>query len=104
MQMPDSHSHSITSNRRRFLKTVTAFGAAISSVEMPNLARAQNLAGELTVGLIGAGIRGYELHEVFVSPSQALLFERHPRNPLRYSMLRDVFRCRFCAVRNLRLL
>lgn len=50
-------------NRRTFLKTVAALGAAVSAVEMPRLARAQNLAREINVGLIGVGVRGYELHE-----------------------------------------
>ena len=36
---------------------------AVSSVGMPRLARARDLAGEINVGLIGLGVRGYELHE-----------------------------------------
>ncbi|MBI4662892.1 MAG: Gfo/Idh/MocA family oxidoreductase [Verrucomicrobia bacterium] len=52
-----------TPNRRAFLKTVTAVGTAVSSVEIPLLARAQNVGIELSVGLIGVGVRGYELHE-----------------------------------------
>lgn len=50
-------------NRRTFLKTVTALGVAVSSVEFPRLARARDLSGEINVGLIGLGVRGYELHE-----------------------------------------
>ena len=50
-------------NRRTFLKTMTAIGTAVSLIEMPWLARAQNVAGEVSVGLIGVGVRGYELHE-----------------------------------------
>src|SRR5439155_13674284 len=46
-----------------FIKTVSALGLAVSSVEMPRLARARDLAGEINVGLIGLGVRGYELHE-----------------------------------------
>ncbi|MBI2949927.1 MAG: Gfo/Idh/MocA family oxidoreductase [Verrucomicrobia bacterium] len=51
------------SNRRTFFRTMTALGAAVSTIELPRLARAQNLANEIGVGLIGVGVRGYELHE-----------------------------------------
>jgi predicted dehydrogenase len=36
---------------------------AVSAVEMPRLARARDITGEINVGLIGLGVRGYELHE-----------------------------------------
>lgn len=54
--------HPPNPTRRTFLKTMTALGAAVSSLEFPKPARAQNLAGEVNAGLIGVGIRGYELH------------------------------------------
>src|SRR5262245_52469969 len=60
MQKPRSFKNS---NRRTFLKTVTAFGVAVSSVEFPRVARARDVSGEISVGLIGLGVRGYELHE-----------------------------------------
>ncbi|MBM3841106.1 MAG: Gfo/Idh/MocA family oxidoreductase [Verrucomicrobia bacterium] len=50
-------------NRRTFLKTLTSLGAAASAIELSRLARAQNVADEIRVGLIGVGVRGYELHE-----------------------------------------
>src|SRR5262245_15148618 len=50
-------------NRRTFLKSVTAIGVAASSIEFPRLARARDASGEINVGLIGLGVRGYELHE-----------------------------------------
>src|SRR5262245_41124393 len=60
MQTPRSL---VKRNRRTFLKTVTALGMAASSLEMPRLARARDLSGEINVGLIGLGVRGYELQE-----------------------------------------
>ncbi|MCI0534355.1 MAG: Gfo/Idh/MocA family oxidoreductase [Verrucomicrobiales bacterium] len=63
MQTPLHTRHVSRSNRRKFLKTVTVAGVAISSVEMPRIARARDLAGKINVGLIGLGVRGYELHE-----------------------------------------
>jgi predicted dehydrogenase len=58
-----SACNSSRSNRRTFLKTVSTLGIAVSAVEMPRLARARSLTGEINVGLIGLGVRGYELHE-----------------------------------------
>jgi predicted dehydrogenase len=52
-----------TPNRRNFLKALTALGAAASTIELPRLTRAQNIANEINAGLIGVGVRGYELHE-----------------------------------------
>jgi hypothetical protein len=60
MQTP---RYSTKPNRRTFLKTVTTLGMAVSAVEMPRLARARDITGEINVGLIGLGVRGYEVHE-----------------------------------------
>ncbi len=42
---------------------MTAIGTAAASLEMPRLARARDLVGEVNAGLIGVGVWGYELHE-----------------------------------------
>jgi predicted dehydrogenase len=42
---------------------MTAIGTAVATAEMPRLVRARELAGEINAGLIGVGVRGYELHE-----------------------------------------
>ncbi len=42
---------------------MTVLGAAAATVPAPRLARAQDVSRDIRVGLIGVGVRGYELHE-----------------------------------------
>ena len=49
-------------SRRAFVKTAAAAGAAVSSLGIASFARGSAPSKRVNVGLIGAGIRGYELH------------------------------------------
>ena len=51
-----------TSTRRDFMKTAGMAGAAISGVTRQAAAHLEAPSERLSVGLIGVGIRGYQLH------------------------------------------
>ncbi|MGM0485332.1 MAG: Gfo/Idh/MocA family protein [Planctomycetota bacterium] len=50
-------------SRRSFIKAAAAAGASAGSLAVPRIAKSVAPNGEINVGLIGVGIRGYALHD-----------------------------------------